>query len=191
MEVLADSRGLKEALRVIEKGGVIVYPTETSYGIGCDFKNKKAVKRIYEIKERPTDKKLIVIVDSLQTIGTYAKIDNITRRLAHVFMPGALTLVVPTYYSDTIAFRVSSHPFAQELCRQFKKPIVSTSANINSKIPIYDIDNIRRLFSGKVDLVVDGGDLPRRPTTTVYNVADKKVLRKGAITEDDIKKALP
>lgn len=190
MEVLADSKGMRGALKVVKAGGVIVYPSETSYGIGCDFTNKRAVERIYEIKGRPEDKRFIIIVDSLRTIGTYAAITADTRKLAHAFMPGDLTLVVQTYFGDTIAFRISSHPFAQELCRQLKRPVVSTSANINRTAPIYDIDKIRKLFEKKVDLIVDGGTLPTRPTTTIYDVSGRKVLRKGRISIDDIKQHL-
>lgn len=190
MDMPADSKGLRAALRVLGEGGVIVYPSESSYGIGCDFTDKQAVERIYGIKQRRGDKQFIVLVDSLRTAGTHAQISAAARRLAHAFMPGGITLVVKAYFGGTLAFRVSSHPFAQELCRQFKKPVVSTSANISGNVPIYDIDDVRRMFKDKVELIVDGGNLPKRPLTTVYDVAHGKILRRGAISEEEIRKAL-
>ncbi len=185
-----ESGAIKLAIKVLKQGGVIVYPTETCYGIGCDFENEEAKERIYEVKERPKEKKFIVIVDSLKTARRYFKLDEksmlIVRALVKRFMPGPLTLAV----SENFAFRISSHPFALALTRKFKKPIVSTSANLSGRQPIYEIGKILNTFCKKVDLIVDGGDLPRRKPSTVFDVRKLRAVREGEIREKEIVKFL-
>ncbi|MCD4761219.1 L-threonylcarbamoyladenylate synthase [bacterium] len=113
---------LQKTLEVLKNGGVIIYPTETSYGMGCDFYNKEAVDKIYQIKQRDKSKPLPVLVSSLTQAGTLVDFSEDAERLALEFWPGPLTLVLPFRYcylqqhcDDYLALRVSSHVFASNL----------------------------------------------------------------------------
>lgn len=191
----SDKNAVKYAVRTLKQGGVIIYPTETSYGIGADFTNTKAKRRIYKIKGRMKSKKLSVIFGNIKIIKKYAKIDKHASSLANKFMPGPLTLVVPAKQQkvssklpDTIAFRIPSHKFALALAKKFKKPITATSANISDKPPLYKIRDVIRVFGVNVNLIIDAGDLAKRKPSTIYNVTKKKVLRKGPVSEKEILK---
>ena len=168
---------------------MIVYPTETSYGLGADYTNKRAVKKIFKIKKR-SDKKLSVIVPSLFVIKKYVVIDKEAEKLARTFMPGPLTLIVRKREKGTIAFRISSNEIAFSIAKKFKKPIIATSANISGSGDNYEIKKIREIFEDKVDLIIDGGNLRKRKPSTIYDVENKIVLREGPITEKMIKRAL-
>lgn len=187
---VTDKNAVKYALQVLRQGGVIVYPTESSYGIGADFSNEKAVRRIFRIKGRIKGKKLSVIVGSIAAIKKYAIIRKDAAALARKFMPGPLTLVVNAKPKGTIAFRIPSHPFALSLAKRYKKPITATSANISDKPSLYKIKDVIRIFGGSVDLIIDAGDLPKNKPSTIYDLSKKKLLRKGPVSERKILKAL-
>jgi len=182
---------LQEALHVLNEGGVIIYPTETSYGLGCDFYNKKAMAKIYKIKKRDQGKPLPVIVPDIITASYLVNFDDNSRRLALSHWPGPLTLVLPFKYckwqghcDDFLALRVSSHPFASELARNFGKPIVSTSANFQGAGNIYSGKKIKALFKGQAqaDLFINAGDLPETPPSTIIKFNGKpEILRKGSL----------
>jgi L-threonylcarbamoyladenylate synthase len=184
-----DKQCMREAIRVLKKGGVVIYPTETSYGIGADFSSGKARKKVYSIKGRGKEKKLSVIVSNLAMISKIATIDEDAQALIRKFMPGPLTLVVKAK-RGTIAFRIPSNKFALTLTERFGKPITATSANISGKPQIYEIIKIIQTFNGKVDLVVDAGDLKKKKPSTIYDVVNKKLLRRGPVKLEDLKKYL-
>ncbi|MBS3054539.1 MAG: threonylcarbamoyl-AMP synthase [Candidatus Aenigmarchaeota archaeon] len=177
---------LKEATAILKKGGIIIYPTETSYGIGADFSNEDAKEKIYDIKERDRDKPLSGIVSRVAMIKRYAKITHETQLLCKQFMPGPLTLVVPTNGAGTIAFRVPGHGFARKLSAALKRPITATSANVSGNEPLYSISGVMEAFDGKVDAIVDAGNLPKRRPSTIYDVENDKLLREGPITLEQI-----
>lgn len=187
----SNSRAIKKAIHVLKNGGVIIYPTETAYGLGVDATNVKAVKKIFEIKKRPLEKKISVIVSSLDMAKRYLRFDKskiVEKRvslLVNKFMPGPLTLVV-----GKNAFRITANKIALSLVRKFGKPITATSANISGKPAIYEINGIKKTFEDKVDLIMDAGNLPRRRLTTVFNVDKMKILRRGEISEKDILKVI-
>lgn len=171
-----------EALRVLRQGGIIIYPTETCYGMGCDFRNEKAKERIYRIKSRGKQKPLPTIVRDISVARRYAKVPAIVEKLISTFYPRPLTCVV----SDEFAFRISSHPWVKKLVEKFRHPLVSTSANVSGAGEIYEISKIKKLFGRRVDLIVDGGNLVRRPPSTVLDVRTFTVLREGEIKKEEI-----
>lgn len=189
-------RAVKQAVAVLRKGGVIVYPTETAYGLGADAYNAEAVKKLRSVKQEPAESPISVIVADLQQAKRIAKIDHSAEKLIAKFMPGPLTLVVekkkkvPNELSGkTIAFRISSNKFATALCKEFGSAITATSANIHGKPAIYNGDKAIKEFLGKVDLVIDVGKLPKCKVSTIYDVGKGKILREGKIKERQIKKA--
>jgi len=185
-------KAVKEAAKLIKEGKVIIYPTETSYAIGADATNVEAVEKVREIKNRPAEKPISVVVDSLKTMKWYAELDFSSMRLADAFMPGPLTLVVkkkPTLpkdlSGDTVAFRVSRHPFTQQLCSEAGLPITATSANISGEEAIFEVNTEEEII-GKVDAVFDSGKLPETLPSTIYNAVERKVIREGVISKEII-----
>ncbi len=174
---------IREAVRTLQRGGVIIYPTETCYGLGADATNTQAVRKVYEIKKRPLDMPLSVIVSSLDMIKEYAIIDRETEELVNKYMPGPLTLVVknksfPSIVcggGNTIGFRIPDHVVALELVRGFGKPITATSANIHGEPNPYEPPQL------PVDFVINYGKLPKRQPSTIYDTIHRKVLRKGPL----------
>ncbi|MBI5060749.1 MAG: threonylcarbamoyl-AMP synthase [Candidatus Aenigmarchaeota archaeon] len=184
-----DKSALKKALAALRKDGIIVYPTETSYGLGCDATNPATVKKLLKIKKEPRGRPCSVIISSIGMAKEYAKFGKTALVLIKKFMPGPLTLVcektnkTPNVLSKkTIAFRISGNKFANSLAERFGKPITSTSANIHGYGSIYDIGKIKKVFLGKVDLIIDAGSLPRRRPSTIFDLEAKKILRKGPIS---------
>ena len=185
-----EKNAVKYVISILKQGGLVIYPTESSYGIGADFNNNEAKKRIYAIKKRAKSKQLSVIAGSLAAIRKYAEIGKDASLLARKFMPGPLTLVVKRKGRGTIAFRISSHPFALALAKRYGKPITATSANIAGKKQLYKISDVIKAFGGKADLIIDGGDLLLSKPSTIYDIARKKLLRKGPVSGKDIRSAL-
>lgn len=188
-----DIDGIVDALK---SGAVFVYPTETSYGIGCDARNADAVGRILKIKGRPKDKGLVVLVPSYKEASHYVEMSPDAEKLANAHWPGALNLVLPVRgdspivdvcaYEGFQALRVSSDPFVRALMEEFRGPIVSTSANISGAAPLYDSEAAKMLFSeqsDQPDFIVDGGKIPERRGSTVVRVQEGEieVLRQGDI----------
>lgn len=133
---------IKNCIQSLKKGGIIVYPTDTIWGIGCDATNMRAVKRIYKLKCRAEEKKMIVLVDSREMLEKYVEnvpdiawdlIDSIKKPLTVIY-PNAKNLPKNLIHPDgSIAIRITRDEFSQRLVREFKKPIVSTSANISGE----------------------------------------------------------
>lgn len=187
---------MQEALEALENGQVLVFPSETSYGIGCDARNEQAVRHIFEIKGRETAKALPVLIPSIESASQYIKTSPVVEELAKRFWPGPLNIIAPVNEDSPIAaqcakegtqsVRVSSHPFVATLVKQFGHPIVATSANISGQDAIYEVDKIRELFSGELqpEVFIDGGDLPILPTSTTVKIKDDhhvEVVRQGDI----------
>lgn len=184
---------LQAALEVVRGGGTIVYPTETSYGLGADYYNSRAVKKIYLIKRREARQPLPVLVSDLVSASSLVEFTEKSRRLAAKYWPGPLTLILPfshqkwqKHFDKYLALRVSSHPFASSLTINLGHPLVATSANISGQGDCYTPTEVRRQFKGQKyqpDLFINGGTLPRRrPTSIVKCDADKyEIVRQGEL----------
>ena len=179
-----------KAIHILKKGGLIIYPTETCYGIGCDALNEDAIEKVYRVKKRRKRKPLPIIVSSLEMMKKYGKITKEVEYLVKKFMPGPLTIVVEKKKTipdilnpKEIAFRISSHPIAQQLVEKLNKPITATSANISGNKPIYSGEEIVKIFNGKVDMIIDSGNLPLIQPSTIIRVKKSKIelIREGAI----------
>lgn len=187
---------VEAAAKVIKKKGLVIYPTETAYGIGADATDEAAVKKIFVAKGRDEGNPIPVIVSSLRMMKEYAFVNKKAKHLAEKFMPGPLTLVVqqkpnafPKALSKSgIAFRVPGREFARAIPAECGFPITSTSANISGQPPLYKISEVKRDFVGKVDLIVDAGDLPPVLPSTVIDVRHNppKVVREGPLSSKEI-----
>lgn len=181
-----DSKILREAAAVLKSGGLVVYPTETAYALGCDAASSKARQRIFEVKGRGGDKKLPLIVSSLTMArrlayrqAGVAELPPAALRLARRHWPGPLTLAV----SPTVALRVSPHPVARGLAQALGRAVVSTSANRSGEPAKYDVLGVIEDLGLKPDLILDAGPLrPTRPSTIVgFESGQPVVLRPGPI----------
>lgn len=187
-----DGAVLGEAAAVLKNGGVVAFPTETFYGLGAAALDRRAVRRIFELKGRPETKPLLVLVDSIGMAGTVAEVGDRARALAVRHWPGALTLVlralprVPeevTAGTGTIGVRVSPHRVAQGLVRALNAPLTAPSANPTGLEPPTTADGVLAYFCGVIDLVLDGGVTAGGEPSTVLDttVEPPRVLRQGAV----------
>lgn len=155
---------IRKSLNVLQQGGIIVYPTDTIWGIGCDATNEIAVAKIYKIKQRTESKSLIVLVDSWTMLEAYIKeipvkvncILNGTSKPTSVVYDNPIGLAKNVIASDnTVAIRIVNDEFCKELIHQFGKPIVSTSANVSGKLSPKSFDEIEKSLLNKADYVVN------------------------------------
>jgi L-threonylcarbamoyladenylate synthase len=183
---------IEEAKQIIEDGGVVVFPTETAYGLAADALNPDAVEKVYEAKQRPRSKGLTAIVDSLETAERYAELSEREKKVVEEFMPGPITLVsekkddVPDNLNQDFAFRVSSGDVASQLAEV--GPITATSANVSGESTSYSVESISEELLEKVDGVVDRGELSDGPTSTIVEISDGDIIihREGPISKDEI-----
>lgn len=155
---------IKKACEVLQKGGVILYPTDTVWGIGCDATNEEAVRRVYEIKKRADSKAMLVLVDSPVKVDFYVKdvpvvawdlIEMATRPLTIIY-DGARNLAPNLIAEDgSVGIRVTNEEFSRQLCFRFRKAIVSTSANISGESAAAVFSEISEEILNAVDYVVD------------------------------------
>lgn len=184
------ARLIAQVVEVLKKGGVICYPTDTMYGIGCDIFNQKAVKRIYQIKSRPKHKPFSFMCSDLKNISEYGHVGNTAYRLMRKCLPGPYTFVltgtklVPRIMltkQKTVGIRVPDHAISTELVKGLGNPILNTSAVLEKGgvVPVdgYDVND---LFCNQVDLVIDGGQIVPDPSTVVSLIDDRpEILREG------------
>lgn len=188
---------IEKAARIMKEGGVIIFPTESSYGIGVDALNSAAIKKIAPIKGQPEEKNISIIVADLEQAKRFGKINEEAEKLVQKFMPGPLTLVVekqpsvPDLLAErTIAFRISGNRVAREICSALGNAVTATSANMHGRPSTYSARDVIKEFNSRVHMIIDAGELPHSAPSTIYDVAQKKVLRLGPITETQIRLAL-
>jgi len=191
-----------EAVEVIKSGGLVVYPTETCYGLGADALNPEAVRKVFMVKHRPFNIPLTVLVADLEMWGRFAELTSEALKLIRKFMPGPLTIALrkKPYVPDLLdpyelAARISSHPTAQALVSKVGSPITATSANVHGEPEPYTVDEAIKSLGQGVDLALDSGKIPRRKVSTVVHLtaSPPRILRaypKGAFKTEDILKTL-
>ena len=194
-----------QAVRILKRGGIVVYPTDTAYGLAVDATNAKAVKKLYQLKGRNFKKPMHVICPSTAWLKRIVELNTRALKLMVQFMPGPLTIVLPlkakgkswqmlSAGTGTLGIRYPNNLMAQALVEPFKKPITTTSANIAGKSDCYSIAEVKKQFAKskyKPDFYLDGGKLPKRkPSTVVLANKDVKILRAGPISWKQITKAL-
>ena len=186
---------LEMAADIIKDGGVVIYPTDTAYGIGADILNKKAVDKLNLAKSRHPEKQYTAIVSDVKMAEKFCVLGDSEKRLIKKFMPGPLTLVlskkdiVPDFLQKTdFAFRIPDCEVAREICSISGAAITASSANISGEETPYSVDEINPILKENVDLILDAGKLEKKKTSTICRIDEGKVqiLREGAIAEKDI-----
>ena len=188
---------VQKAARIMKNGGVLVFPTESSYGLGVDATNEIAVKKLAPIKQQPEEKNVSIIVADLEQAKRFGKIGEEAEKLVERFMPGSLTLVVekkpgvPDALAErTIAFRISSNRIAREICKELGNAVTATSANLHGRPSIYSGREVIKQFNNRAHMIIDAGELPRNAPSTIYDVQQKRILRHGPISEQQIRQVL-
>ncbi len=191
---LSDSllQQLCSAAKILQQGGVVAFPTESSYGIAANIHDDNALRKIYQLKGREESKALIVLVNSREQLNTLAaQIPYPYEALMAKFWPGALTLIFPCHKElnpvltgggETIAVRYSSHPVARRLVTAFCGPITATSANRAGELPCTTAEEIKKTFGNEIDMIIDGGKADAAPSTIITFRQEKiEVLREGQL----------
>mgnify|MGYP000601370101 CR=1 FL=1 len=185
-----DERQIQRVVDILRRGGIVAYPTDTYYGVGCDIMNKKAIEKIYAIKQRDKNKPFSFICPDLKDISTYAKISNFAYRNMKRLLPGPYTFVlsgskmVPKIMltkRKTAGIRVPNNQIALALAKELGNPILSTSAtDPNGKI-FQDPSLLHDYFQNRLDAVIDGGPVPGAPSSVISLIDDiPEIIRYGA-----------
>lgn len=194
------SKQVEKGVSILKRGGVIAYPTDTVYGLGASAYLPEAVKRIFEVKERPRNMPLpLILADESQLTEVTAEISPVARLLIKEFLPGALTLVllksnsVPDIVSggsDTVAVRIPAHPVPVALARGLGAPLVGTSANLSGEPSPLTAEEVDSQLGDKIDLIINAGRCPGGIESTVVDLTGKKpvILRQGAIPAEAIER---
>lgn len=199
--VSASIDDIDEAAKFVLEGGLIAYPTDTVYGLGCNPFDSDAVDRLVKAKERVKGS-LPILVSSLQDAERLGEISGLAMRLANRFWPGPLTLVVRprlnfpsrvTGDAVLVGLRIPNHRIATRLIKACGGALIGTSANISGRPSLRTAEEVVSELGDRVDLVVDGGPAPLGRESTVVRVLGEEatVLREGAISRDDILKTPP
>ncbi len=191
---------LDKAARVIKNGGLVLFPTETVYGIGANALDDEAVKKIFIAKGRAQDNPLILHISDMNMLEKISKnISKLEYKLMETFWPGPLTIILDkktnianqaTCFGDTVGVRMPSNKIAYELIKRASVPIAAPSANISGRPSGTKIEDIIEELENKVDYIINGGDCEIGLESTVVRVIDNeiKILRSGKITKEDIQK---
>ncbi len=190
-----EPRKIQRAVQVLNEGGVIAYPTDTVYGLGCDLMNKSAIERLYQIKGMSRDQSLAFICPDLSDIARYAVVENPQYRILRRYLPGPYCFIltatreVPKIVhmkQKTVGIRVPNHPVTTALVRELGRPLISTTAARHGGPTLIDPWEIEQEFPG-LDLVVDGDAGGEVPTTVIdLSKGEIVVVREGAGPIDDL-----
>jgi len=187
---------INQAVKTLKAGGLIIYPTETCYGLGVDATNPQAVNQLLAYKSRRQGKPLSIAVTNQTMASNYVKLNTSAKNLYKKFLPGPLTIisksknkVAPGVESETqtLGIRIPDYPLILKIIKKLGKPITATSANVSYKPRPYSIKSVLNHTSKKqqalIDLIIDAGVLPKRPPSTVVDTTldDPLVLRQGKL----------
>jgi len=181
---------VEDAVAALARGGVVVIPTDTVYGLAAKADHDVAVDRIYALKGRPREKALQLLVPDVSWLDRLGRPSEAVRALAERFWPGPLTIVVPGHTDEAVGLRMPDNPLALDVLAS-AGAVAATSANRSGAETPRDAASIRELFGEGVDVYVDGGTIVGLASTVVdMTGAEPRVLREGAVTADEITRAL-
>lgn len=193
---------LKKAMDVLTQGGLIVYPTDTAYGLGANALNEDAIKKMYDIKGRDFSKPTHVVVKDWQMIEELCFINERARKLYDAFLPGPLTLILPKHPNvsniltanlPTIGVRIPKSLITIQLSNNLRFPFTTPSANRSGEPTPYSIEEVKKVLDiEKVDLILDAGELPRITPSTIVDLSTEelRIVREGPITREEIENTL-
>lgn len=182
-------RRVRQVVEHVRDGGLIAYPTDTVYAIGCDVLNKKSVEKVYELKGKPSTRPMSLLCADLRHASEYGLIPNPAFKLLRTILPGPYTVIlranenVPKVMLTrrrTVGIRVPEHPVPQAILRELGHPLLTTSCPRQDGEFLHDARDIARFFKGRLAAAVDGGPVPGEPSTVLDLSGDElEVLREG------------
>ncbi len=182
-------RLISQVVDCLRQGGVICYPTDTVYGIGCDIFNQKAVKRIYQLKRRPKQKPFSFMCADLKDLSNYCYVSNTAYRLMKKNLPGAYTFILPTMKivpkilttkQKTVGIRVPDNVICKALIEELGNPILTTSAVVEDQSEPAEAFEIEESLGKQLDIIVDGGPVYPAPSSVVSLIDDEiEIIRHG------------
>lgn len=186
------------AVEYLKNGDVIAYPTETIYGLGADVSNRRAVKKIYDLKSRDYGLPIAILVSDIKMLReVVSEVSDSALLLMRKFWPGALTILFPAssvipkgFVTNTgkVGVRVSSHPVASAIVEAFGGPITTTSANLSGFPPSLSVKHVRKYFGDKLVCIVDGGECEPSRGSTVVDATEEtmRIVRDGQIPAEEV-----
>lgn len=192
---LPDQKAIAEAVHVLQEGGLLVYPTDTCYGLGVDSRNVRAMNRIVELKGgREQAKRFSVIARDIEHIEQLTLVDDFTRDILESYLPGPFTFILlntdfQVAQTSTLGVRIPSSAVTQAIANNFNDAYITTSANLSGQGAIYSIEDLEKNFLSQVDpslwpdIVLDAGSLDNDPPSTVVNLTKQppQILRQGGL----------
>lgn len=184
--------------KIMQQGGIVIFPTETVYGIGVNGLDSEAVKKLYKIKQRPLNKPISLLVSDMNMVNKVAQdITDLEYKLMERFFPGPFTIIlnkkdivpdIVTANSNTVGVRMPSEEITRKLMEYANVPIAAPSANISNKPSGTNLESIIKDFEGKVNFFIDGGESKLGIASTIVKVIDgiPHILRQGTITKEQI-----
>lgn len=182
-------RYLNKAVDVLKNGGVIIFPTDTFYALGCDLFNKEGIEQLFSIKHESDTKLFSFICSDLKDVATYAKVSDYAYKSMKKLLPGPYTFILPAAKivpkklwdkRKTVGIRVPDHPVTLELVKFLGNPIVSTSVSNRKSEPLFDQFEIKNIFNSQVDLMLASDKLSHKPSSVVdLSGEEPLVIREG------------
>lgn len=187
-----DEKELDNTLNVINNGGIVIFPTDTVYGIASNITNENAIKKLFELKGRNDNKPICVLTSSVEKIHKVANIKPQELKIINDYMPGALTIILEkkdnisnilTSNLNTIGVRIPNNEISLKILEKQEYPLATTSANLSGNLPATRIEDLIEEFNGKVDIIIDGGTTDLKISSTIVRLEDEeiKILREGSI----------
>src|SRR3990167_7117553 len=188
---------IDQAVRVLNKGGIVIFPTDTAFGMGCRMDNAETVDRLFKVRKRPNSQPTLVLVDSIEMAQKYLKpVDDRIKKLIKKYWPGALTIVLPCLTNkvsklirgggNTLGVRMPDHKIALSLVKGVGVPMLGPSANFHGEKTPYKFEDLDPRLIEQVDYVVSGDTSFKKIPSTVIDCSKKpwKIIRKGAVKLD-------
>jgi tRNA threonylcarbamoyl adenosine modification protein (Sua5/YciO/YrdC/YwlC family) len=182
-------RHIERVVQILRQGGVVAYPTDTCYGLGCDIRNKKAIERVYQIKQLDRKQPFSFICSGLTNISQYAKVSNYAYKTMKRLLPGPYTFIldgsklVPKMMltkRKTAGIRVPNHPICLQIIEGLGNPIISTSITRQDHTMLNEPFLIEQYLGKRIDIIIDGGPVPGEPSSVISLIDDEPaVLREG------------
>lgn len=181
---------IAKAVEALKEGGVIVYPTDTIYGLGCDIFNKKAIEKIYRLKKRDRKKPLSILCYDFNQISAYAVIPDTAFRLMKKVLPGPYTFILkaksktPSNFiskKKTVGIRIPNNQICLDLARKLDNPIITTSLNISGEEVLTNPAQLTKEQANQIDIIIDAGDLPQEASTIIdLTGPEAQIIRQGS-----------
>lgn len=193
---IEEIQNFDEIIKTLKNGGLVIYPTETSYGVGVDATNEDAVSKLLKYKQRPEGKAISIAVSNKDSAKKYVKLNSQAEGLYNTFLPGPVTIISKSLglvdkrlesEKETLGVRIPNHRFLLDLLSAFGSPITATSGNLSGKKTPYSVsdilDNLPEKQKDLIDLIIDGGELPKNPSSTVIDTTTSELTtyRQGRI----------